>query len=255
MPNPSNIVSRLLLTVSPSDNQDNDGPLDLSLKTPINRNEDEELPDENSSVTYLCSVCPYKHSNWSLVQRHLSLHLTGQGYCCPLCSYTTSTTSSILRHLTISHPTSQITPKFSPTSPNLTAHILEQHQCSLCSYQCDRSEALNFHRRLEHEDEEFDIDSSDGEDDVIASTTKNLFDCPLCSPSSNSTDYTNLEQLTMHVLTKHNNQSCPFCSYVSQTNTDTYQLIEHVKHHFNGTLVQPDPLVGIEQVKELLMLE
>ena len=251
LPNPSNIVSRLLLTISPSDNHDNDGPLDLSLKPSKPQIDEEEMVDETSSATYLCSVCPYKHSNWSLVQSHLSLHLIGQGYVCPLCSYTKSTSNSIIHHLTISHPTSQIPGKFSRTSVNESAHILEQHQCSLCSYQCDRSDALNFHRRLEHDDEEFDIDSSDGEDDVIASTTKNLFDCPLCSPSSNTSDYTNLEQLTIHVITKHNNQSCPFCSYVNSNNS----ICQHVKLHFNGILVQPDPLLGIEQVKELLMLE
>jgi len=152
------------------------------------------------------------------------------------------------------HSTSQITTKFQSSSLNLTAHIIEQHQCSLCSYQCDRSEALNLHRRLEHDDEEFDIDSSDGEDDIIASTTKNLFDCPLCSPSSNTNNYTNLEQLTLHVITNHNNQSCPFCSFIAHT-TLTNTLTQHIKLHFNGSLVQPDPIVGIEQVKELLMLE
>jgi hypothetical protein len=160
----------------------------------------------------------------------------------------------MVRHLTIIHPTSQITTKFSPSSQMLTAHILEQHQCSLCSYQCDRSEALNLHRRLEHDDEEFDIDSSDSEDDIIASTTKNLFDCPVCSPTSNTNNSINLEQLTLHVITHHNNQSCPFCSFLAHS-TSTNTLIEHVKLHFNGTLVQPDPIIAIEQVKELLMME
>ena len=199
-------------------------------------------------------MCPYKRSNLAAVERHLSLHLTGQGFVCPLCSYTVLSYNSMIRHMTIIHPTSQITTKF-PSSPQiLTAHILEQHQCSLCSYQCDRSEALHLHRRLEHDDEEFDIDSSDDEDDIIASTTKNLFDCPLCSPSTNTNNYTNLEQLTMHVMTNHNNHSCPFCSFMAHT-TSTNTLAQHVKLHFNGTLVQPDPILGIEQVKELLMLE
>ncbi len=212
------------------------------------------MSDESAAVIYLCSVCPYKHSNWSLVQRHISLHLTGQGIICPLCSYTTSSNNTMIRHMTIIHPTSQIATKFHCSSQILTAHIIEQHQCSLCSYQCDRLEELNLHRRLEHDDEEFDIDSSDSEDDIIASTTKNLFDCPLCSPSLNTNNYINLEQLTMHVITNHNNQSCPFCSFIAHT-TSTNTLIQHIKLHFNGSLVQPDPIVGIEQVKELLMLE
>ncbi|CAF1186888.1 unnamed protein product [Adineta steineri] len=284
--NPSNIVSRLLLTTSPShnDNDDDDIPLDLSLKPTtniktnnyqflssketlpqnINDNVDdddgdgdddnEEVFDESSPVNYLCSVCPYKCSNWSLVQRHISLHLTGQGITCPICSYTTSSHNPMFRHMTNIHPTSQIPIHFQLSSKNSTAHIIEQHQCSLCSYQCDRSEALNLHRRLEHDDEEFDIDSSDGEDDIIASTTKNIFDCPVCSPSSNTNNFTNLEELTMHVITNHNNQSCPFCSFIAHT-TSSQTLIQHIKLHFNGTLVQPDSVVGIEQVKELLMLE
>jgi hypothetical protein len=212
------------------------------------------MSDDTSPVAYLCSVCPYKRSNWSLVQRHILLHLNGQGIVCPLCSYTTPNHDSMIRHITIIHPTSQISTKFQHSPQILTAHIIEQHQCSLCSYQCDRSEALNLHRRLEHDDEEFDIDSSDDEDDIIASTTKNLFDCPLCSPSSNTNNYTNLEQLTMHVITNHNNQSCPFCSFIAHT-TSSHTLTQHVKLHFNGSLIQPDPLIGIEQVKELLVLE
>jgi hypothetical protein len=155
----------------------------------------------------------------------------------------------MIRHMTIIHPTSQITTKFSNSSQILTAHIIERHQCSSGPYQYDRSEALNL-----HDDEEFDIDSSDNEDDITASTTKNLFDCPLCSPSSNTNNYTNLEQLTMHVINNHNNQSCPFCSFLAHT-TSTQTLTQHIKLHFNGTLVQPDPILGIEQVKELLMLE
>jgi hypothetical protein len=156
--------------------------------------------------------------------------------------------------MTIIHPTSQIPTKFEASSQMLTAHIIEQHHCSLCSYQCDRSEALNLHRRLEHDDEEFDIDSSSSsavdEDDSLISTNKNLFQCPLCSPSS----IANLEQLTLHVITNHNNQSCPFCSFIAHT-TSSHTLTQHIKLHFNGTLVQPDSIVGIEQVKELLMLE
>jgi hypothetical protein len=37
--------------------------------------------------------------------------------------------------------------------------------------------------------------------------------------------------------------------------TSSHTLTQHVKLHFNGSLVQPDPIVGIEQVKELLILE
>jgi DNA-directed RNA polymerase subunit M/transcription elongation factor TFIIS len=241
--------------------------LDLSLKSSkeilpqidqeeqnIDNDNDEETSDESSTVIYLCSVCPYKHSNWAFVQRHISLHLNGQGIVCSFCPYTTSSHNSMIRHMTTIHSTSQITTKFQHSSQILNAHIIEQHQCSLCSYQCDRSEALNLHRRLEHDDEEFDIDSSDDEDDITASTTKNIFDCPLCSPSSNTNNYTNLEQLTMHAITNHNNQSCPFCSFIAHA-TSSHTLTQHVKLHFNGTLVQPDPIVGIEQVKELLMLE
>ncbi|CAF1648913.1 unnamed protein product [Adineta ricciae] len=259
LPDSSNIVSRLIST----HNDDDDAPLDLSLK-PSKKLENnhaeqsEEESDSNSRVNYLCSVCSYKHSNWSVVQNHISLHLSGQGLTCPLCPYVTPSETSMIRHLTSNHPTSQLATHFSVASPNLTAHILEQHQCSLCSYQCDRLEALNLHRRLEHDDEEFDIDSSDNgaddDDDLTASTTKNAFDCPLCSPSSTANNFQDLEQLTMHVITNHNNQTCPFCSFIAHT-TSTQTLNQHVKLHFNGTLVQPDPIVGIEQVKELLMLE
>ncbi|CAF4330513.1 unnamed protein product, partial [Rotaria sordida] len=88
--NGSNIVSRLLVTRSPShNNDDNNAPLDLSLKpsTNIKTNQlnilkdelreieqeeqniddidNDEISDESSTVNYLCSVCPYKHSNWS----------------------------------------------------------------------------------------------------------------------------------------------------------------------------------------------
>jgi hypothetical protein len=58
----------------------------------------------------------------------------------------------------------------------------------------------------------------------------------------------------MHVINNHNNQSCPFCSFIAHT-TSTNTLTQHIKLHFNGTLVQPDPILGVEQVKELLMLE
>ena len=207
-------------------------------------------------VTYQCSVCPYKHSSWSLVQRHISLHLTGEGITCLLCSYAASSRTSLLRHMATLHPTSQIKSTFQASSPNLAAHIIEQHQCSLCSYQCDRSEALNLHRRLEHDDEEFDIDSSDDDDDeeMAASTTKNLFECPLCSPSSSANNFADLEHFTLHVINNHHNQTCPFCSFIAHT-TSSQTLLQHVKLHFNGTLVQPDVMLGVEQVKELLMLE
>ncbi len=174
--------------------------------------------------------------------------------------------------MTIMHPTSQTITKFQPVTRIPTATIIEQHQCPICSYQCDRSEALDLHRRLEHDDEEFDIDSSSGigggddidedemdNDDINlpVDTNNNIFQCPLCTPSSNINNYTNLEQFTMHVFTNHNNhmhnnQSCPFCSFIAHT-TSAYTLSEHIKLHFNGTLVQPDPIVGIENVKELLI--
>jgi hypothetical protein len=171
----------------------------------------------------------------------------------------------MIRHMTIVHPTSQTITKF-PSATRITiANIIEQHQCPICSYQCDRSEALNLHRRLEHDDEEFDIDSSssiidDDDDDDIhlpVDTNNNIFQCPLCTSSLNTDNYSNLEQFTLHVFTNHhnhmhNNQSCPFCSFIAHT-TSTYTLIEHIKLHFNGTLVQPDPINGIENVKELLI--
>jgi hypothetical protein len=164
--------------------------------------------------------------------------------------------------MTILHPTSQTITKFQSAYRLPTANIIEQHQCSLCSYQCDRSETLDLHRRLEHDDEEFDIDSSSDidEDDIEnlpVDRNNNLFQCSLCSPSLNTNTYSNLEQFTIHVFTNHynhihNNQSCPFCSFIAHT-TSTYTLIEHIKLHFNGTLVQPDAIVGIENVKELLI--
>ncbi|CAF3532891.1 unnamed protein product [Rotaria sordida] len=303
LPNPSNIVSRLLLTTSPSHNNDDDAPLDLSLKSSLNtktnqqslsskeiiqqngdnnnrekQNMDDDLDDEDeeensdgtSTVTYICSVCPYKSSYLSSVQRHLTIHLTGKGIICPLCSYATSSHNSMNRHMKIVHPTSQTIIKFQSATRITNANIIEQHPCPLCSYQCEHSEALDLHRRLEHDDEEFDIDSSsstgDGDnedeidnDDMHGSFDKNnnLFQCPICTPSSNTNNYSNLEQFTMHVFTHHNNymhnnQSCPFCSFIAHT-TSKYTLTEHIKLHFNGTLVQPDPVVGIENVKELLI--
>jgi rubrerythrin len=238
-----------------------------------NNNQDDDDDDENensnepSTINYLCSVCPYKRSNFSLVQRHLSIHLTGQGVVCPLCSYTTSSDNLMIRHMTTVHPTSQTITKFPSVIQILTANIIEQHQCPICSYQCERSEALDLHRRLEHDDDEFDIDSSssiidndDNDDDDInlpVNTNNNIFQCPLCTPSSNTNNYSNLEQFTIHVFTNHNNhihnnQSCPFCSFIAHT-TSTYTLLEHIKLHFNGTLVQPDLTNGIENVKELLI--
>jgi hypothetical protein len=164
--------------------------------------------------------------------------------------------------MTIIHPTSQKLTKYQSAIRIPTANIIEQHQCSLCSYQCDLSERLDLHRRLEHDEEEFDIDSSSDidEDDIEnlpVDTNNNIFQCPLCTPSLNLNNYSNLEQFTIHVFTNHfnhihNNQSCPFCSFIAHT-TSTYTLIEHIKLHFNGTLVQPDTLIGIENVKELLI--
>ncbi|UJR33797.1 hypothetical protein I4U23_021222 [Adineta vaga] len=293
LPNPSNIVSRLLLTTSPSHSNDDDAPLDLSLKTiPSNDfkhyngdyknqvkssfendfdDEDDDNLNEHTTVNYLCSVCPYKRSNIDLVQRHLSLHLTGQGVICPLCSYATSSSNSMIRHMTIVHPTSQMITKFQSIIQTTNATLIEQHQCPMCSYQCDCSEALDVHRRLEHDDEEFDIDSSSGiggggDDDadmdnddsnLPVDSTINIFQCPLCTPSLNRNNFENLEQFTMHIYTDHlnhlqNNQSCPFCSFIAHT-TSSSTLEDHMKLHFNGTLVQPDSLIGVENVKELLM--
>ena len=282
MPNPSNIVSRLLLSsTSPVDHPEvsDDAPLDLSLKpssdlsvdadiNQIDEEDEEEVEQENARRQYLCSVCPYKHSSWSSVQRHLSLHVTGQGLVCPLCSYTGSSEDALVRHLTLVHPTSHLPSTFPAACPTPSAHIIEQHRCSHCSYQCDRAEALDLHSRLEHgadeleDEEEYDIDSSDGEEEeeeeeeegLATTSTKNLFECPLCSPSSLSTESTTLEELTMHVITHHHNQSCPFCSFTTNTNSSP-TLIPHVKLHFNGTLIPPDPLLALDQVKELLMLE
>jgi hypothetical protein len=169
----------------------------------------------------------------------------------------------MIRHMTTVHPTSQTIPKFPSATRIITANIIEQHQCSLCSYQCEHSEALDLHRRLEHDDEEFDIDSSssviDNDDgiDLPVEINNHIFQCPLCTPSSNTNNYSNLEQFTMHVFTNHNNhlhnnQSCPFCSFIAHT-TSTYTLFEHIKLHFNGTLVQPDSMIGMENVKELLI--
>ncbi|CAF1262492.1 unnamed protein product [Adineta ricciae] len=297
LPNSSNIVSRLLLTTSPSHSDDGDAPLDLSLKPnhqvtmPMNfkqsngnhqnqstykhsdAEESDEDEDNNSTVAYICSKCPWKRSNFDSAQRHLTLHLTGQGVSCPLCSYAVLSSKSMIHHITIAHPTSQMPTEFPSVIRTSSATVIEQHQCPMCSYQCDRSEALQLHRRLEHDDEEFDIDSSSGigggDDDVDeeeemdnddsnlpVDSTRNIFQCPLCVPSTSS-NFQNLEQFTMHIYTDHsnhlqNNQSCPFCSFIAHT-TSSSKLGEHMKLHFNGTLVQPDPLHGVENVKELLI--
>ena len=224
---------------------------------------DLESEDEFSTVNYICSVCPYKCSNLSAVQKHLSLHSTGSGVVCPLCSCTTSSTNSMIHHMTTVHPTSQSITQFASATRIPTATIIEQHQCPQCSYQCEYAEALDVHRRVEHEDdEEYDIDSSssvvdDDERDITIDRTHDLFQCPSCSPSSTNNIYSNLEQFTIHVYTNHhnhlhNNQSCPFCSYLAHT-TSTHSLLEHIKLHFNGTLVQPDSIIGAESVKDLLM--
>ena len=311
LPNPSNIVSRLLLTASTSSNNHainnnnninnntistngsnggDDAPLDLSMKSSqdiqqivpdenqISDDDDDDDDvddedqqfDESSTVHYLCSVCPYKHSNLSLVQRHISLHLTGQGVVCPLCSYTTSTNQSMINHMTTIHPTSQIQTTFPLTNRTSDVTIIEQHLCSQCSYQCDHAESLELHRRLEHnDDEQYDIDSSssttaheqdDNDDEPLqlpVDTSQNLFHCPFCSSEADANDYADLEQFTIHVFTNHlnhitNNQYCPFCSFIAHT-TSTYSLIEHIRFHFNGTLVQPDAIHGIENVKELFI--
>jgi hypothetical protein len=223
--------------------------------------------EEESNVQYLCSACPYKRSNFSSVQRHLSLHSTGQGIVCPLCSYTTSSEKSMIRHFTNIHPTSQVTMKFSPATRVVIAYIIEQYQCPLCSYHCASSEALDLHRRLQHEEEQFDIDSSPGsvepadaemegdndEQHLTIPTPESMFQCPFCPSADHCED---LQQFTMHVFTHHinhieNSQSCPFCSFVAHS-TSIYSLPEHIKLHFNGTLIQPDPSVGMEHVKELL---
>lgn len=250
-------------------NGDNNGQAKLNADNALDE-EDEENSDRTSSATYICSACPYKSSSYPLVQRHLTIHLTGQGIVCPLCSYATSTHNSMNRHMKRVHPTSQTIIRFQSATQITSASIIEQHQCPSCSYQCERAEALDLHRRLEHDDEEFDIDSSSsaGEvdqeedmdnEDISASydSNNNIFQCPLCSPSLNTNNYTNLEQFTMHVFTDHinyiqNNQSCPFCSFIAHT-TSKYSITEHIRLHFNGTLVQPDPIIGIENVKELLI--
>lgn len=220
-----------------------------------NSDHDEPPTDESSTVNYLCSACPFKRSNWSAVERHVLLHLNGQGLVCPLCSHTTSSHRSMIRHVTIAHPTSQIISQFQASPQLLSAQIIEQHQCPLCSYHTDQAEALNLHRRLEHDDEEFDIDSSSDEDEnIINAPTKNPYECPICSPSSDTNHHSDLEQLTLHVIDNHHNQSCPFCSFIVNT-TSSQTLSQHVKLHFNGLLIRPDPNVGVEQVKELLMLE
>ena len=225
--------------------------------------------NETSAVNYKCSVCPYKCSQYSLAQRHVLLHLTSQGIVCPLCSYTTSSQNSMIHHMNIVHPTSQTVVKFPSATQITNANIIQQYRCSSCSYQCESFEALNLHRRLEHDDEEFDIDSSssvgadDNEDEANNDATNlpvdrnnNIFQCPICTPS-NTNNYSNLEQFTIHIFTNHNddisnNQSCPFCSFIAHT-TSKYTLTEHIGLHFNGTLVQPDPILGIENVKELLI--
>ena len=158
------------------------------------------------------------------------------------------------QHVAISHAASQTITKFQPAIPIATAHIVEED-----------SKAFDLDCRLEHGAERVDMDSSSGDGDGIdhdeiqspIETKEDIFQCPLCTPTSQAASASNLEQFTVHVFTNHdnhlqNNQSCPFCSFVAHT-TSTYTLTEHIKLHFNGTLVQPDPLVGMESVKELLI--
>lgn len=214
----------------------------------LDETETNSISQVTSTMHYLCSECPYKSSNRLSVQRHISLHLNGKGIICPLCLYTTSSNSSIIHHMTTIHPASRMETTFQNTPQIKTAHILEQYQCPLCSYQCDRVEALNLHHRLEHDDGEFDIDSAGDENHTVV-TAKNLLDCPACSTSSNANSYSSLEHLAIHVVTNHNNQSCPFCSFAIRT-VSSQTLLQHIKLHFNGMLAPPDPLVGIERLKE-----
>lgn len=271
MPNASNIVSRLLLTSSPSNSNDDDAPLDLSIKTSVsstqlndnNHHDDasdqEEQEGENPNVHYLCSICLYKHSSQAVVQRHVLIHLTGQGLMCPLCSYASSTRNSMIRHINNDHPNNSTIHEFPTARRVANVEIIERHQCPLCSYQCDQADGLNVHRRLEHADEEFDIDSpaasTTSEANVkedLDRTAHSIYQCQFCSPTF---DCSNLEEFTMHIFIHHaqyleNNQSCPFCSFIAHT-TSIYTLPEHIKLHFNGTLVQPDTQIGYEHVKEL----
>lgn len=157
------------------------------------------------------------------------------------------------QHVAISHAASQTITEFQPAIPIADAHTVEH------------SEAFDLPCRLEHGAERVDTGSSSGDGDDIdhgdiqspTETKENIFQCPLCTPTSQVTSASNLEQFTVHVFTDHdnhlqNNQSCPFCSFIAHT-TSIYTLTEHIKLHFNGTLVQPDPLVGVESVKELLI--
>lgn len=288
----SSIVQNVLHRES-ADGSGDDGPLDLSLKPsnsdaqlsedkvssfgnhPSKDNDDfeqhdddeleeEEQVDGNSSVSYLCSVCPFKRRNRCSLQRHLSVHSNGKAFLCPICSLTTIKQSSLIRHMTNIHPASQLPHVLKQSSTVLNASIIEQHQCHICSYRCEDGETMHNHFQIEHssqdhvdeqeEEEEYDIDLSDDEADQSNSTPKNVYECPVCSPSSETSNFNDLEQLTMHVISEHHNQSCPFCSFTTNTHSQK-SLIQHVRLHFNGTLVQPDPTLAVEQVKELLMLE
>jgi hypothetical protein len=264
------------MSSSDSCNQDHDIPLTDDDDDYMEEDEDEddelEHNEQTSNVTYLCSVCPYKSFNVSSVQRHLIIHSTGHGVICPVCSLACSSHKLILRHMKAIHPASSTVTKFISTARIDDAHIVEQHHCSRCSYRCNHADALSVHQRLEHNKNDFDNQSSSSssttttidndidkeiDDDKRLTTNDDMFQCPRCHLSSSTCTYADLQHLTVHVFTDHinhieNNQSCPFCSFIAHK-TSSYTLLEHIKLHFNGTLVQPDALIGLEHVKELLI--
>lgn len=297
LPNPSNIVSRLLLTTaSPTKTNEDEAPLDLSIKSTINnpyslssaknlcesnhqRNlnkctDDEQVEHErkfekDSNVSYFCSICPYKDRNFQSINNHVTVHLTGNGFGCPLCFYASSREDEIKHHISIDHPTSQTISDIVSANRAVNAHVIERYQCPLCSVCYENLQELEVHRRLQHE---FDTDalSSDLEDcqtddghETENSVEKNLndtdtdqvFQCPFCEEFRSTKTFEDLQRFMSHLFADHdkhlkNNQSCPFCSFIAHT-TSRHTLMEHIKLHFNGTLVEPEITTAFEHLQEL----
>ena len=267
---------------------DDDTPLDLSIKPSLSRNsstlqetvkqENEKpmLTDEEanntehqlqstSNIIYLCSTCPYKSRKLSSIEKHLRIHFSGCGLVCPLCSFVTGSSEKIKRHMINIHPTSQDVHRFSPATSIPNAQIIERYRCPQCAYQCETAEDIEVHCRFSHNMDRhvaYDIHllsndvSEDSEDESINSSDEQILHCPLCKNFSVLNSPKNLKSFAMHLFTNHdkqirNNQSCPFCSFIAHS-TSAYTLSEHIELHFNGKLLQPDLILGLEHLKELI---
>ncbi|CAF0897624.1 unnamed protein product [Didymodactylos carnosus] len=164
---------------------------------------------------HLCSICPYKCADRQLFEKHLKYHTRLSEYKCNYCNYSAN-----------------------------NEYMIKQHELlhkSNSDY--DNEEFLELDSELEGVNE---IEEKD--DNTLyktTSTTAYEYECPLCGKQQ-----TNLEQFTLHLHSHNqNNNQCPFCSHLSSSNN---LIIEHIKLHFNGHLTEPNLLLGIERVKELL---